>query len=191
MQLVRTSKAPRFYCHSETSPPMIRQIINHPRKRDMPKVPMSGERKPISKVFRHPLILIPTPTLKVPIRKRPRQNKLQMTALLALNIYFKSLSSKVRSNQSNAANIQMMERHSRTRMQVLYRQQAAIKDPIQNSRSLKHPKAGAKKRAGRKSRAKRKTWSHRQHWCLQWLLRALILLNLLRILAAQILNNQI
>jgi hypothetical protein len=168
MQLVRTSQAPRFYCHSGTSPPMIRQIINHPRKRDMPKVPMRGERKPISKVCRHPLILIPTPNLKVPIRKRPRQNKLQMTALLAL----KSLSSK------------MMERHSRTRMQVLYRQQAAIKDPIQNSRSLKHPKAGAKKRAGRKSRAKRKSWSHRQQWCLKWLLRALILLNLLRILAA-------
>ena len=187
MQLVRTSKAPRFYCHSGTSPPMIRQIINHPRKRDMPKVPMRGERKPISKVFRHPLILIPTPTLIVPIRKRPRQNNFQMTALLAL----KSLSSNVRSYQSNASTIQMMERHSRTRMQVLYRQQAAIKDPIQNSRSLKHPKAGAKKRAGRKSRAKRKTWSHRQQGCLLWLLRALILLNLLRILAAQILNNQI
>jgi len=76
----------------------------------------------------------------------------------------------------------MMVRHSRIRMQAIYRQQEeAIKGPIQNSRSLKHPKAEAKKRAGRKSRAR--TWSHKLLGHLQWLLRAMIRHNLLRILA--------
>jgi hypothetical protein len=75
----------------------------------------------------------------------------------------------------------MMVRYSRIRMQAIYRQQEAIKGPIQNSRSLKHRKAEAKKRAGRKSRAK--TWSHRLLGYLQWLWRAIILLNFLRILA--------
>jgi hypothetical protein len=70
-------------------------------------------------------------------------------------------------------------------MQAFYRQEEeeAFKGPIQNSRSHKHPKAEAKKRAGRKRRPRRKTRSNRLLGHLQWRRMAMILLNLLRILA--------